>query len=136
MWKNSSGTTVNTFTYTYDSSGNELTAANNAGTYTMTYNNNNEVATVHGLYGVTLTESYDANGNRTGLQDSFGGVLTVVYNANNEWTTQEWNGTGMSPMQIQRTYTADGQKATDTMYDSLTVSTAYEVGSNGVHLVQ
>ena len=55
-------------------------------------------------------------------------MLTVVYNANNEWTTQEWNGTGMSPMQIQRTYTADGQKATDTMYDSLTVSTAYEVG--------
>ena len=58
---------MNTFTYTYDSSGNELTAANNAGTYTMTYNNNNDVATMQGLYGVTLTESDDATGNRTGL---------------------------------------------------------------------
>ena len=48
-WKNSGGNTVNTFTYTYDSSGNELTAANNAGTYTMTYNNNNDVATMQGL---------------------------------------------------------------------------------------
>ena len=40
--------------------------------------------------------------------------MTVVYDADNEWTTQEWYGTGMSPMQIDQTYDADGQKATDT----------------------
>jgi RHS repeat-associated protein len=128
VWKNSGGTTVNTLTFTYDSNGNELTAANSAGTYTMTYNSNNQLSTVQGLYGVSLTYSYDNNGNVTSLQDSFAGVMTVVYNGDNEWTTKEWNGTGMSPMQIQRTYNADGQKATDARYDSLTASSTYEVG--------
>src|SRR5271167_2012045 len=34
----------------------------------------------------------------------------------------------MNPMQIQRTYNADGQKATDARYDSLTATSANEVG--------
>jgi YD repeat-containing protein len=128
VWKNASGTTVNTLTYTYDSSGNVLTAANAAGTYTMAYDADNRVTSVAGLFGVSLTYGYDAVGNRTSVQDSLGGTTTVAYNADNEWSTIEANGTGMSPMQVQRTYTADNMKAVDTRYDSLTASISTEVG--------
>ena len=62
------------------------------------------------------------------MQDSLGGTMTVVYNGDNEWTSMQWNGSGMNPMQDVRTYTADNQKATDARYDSLTVSSTYEVG--------
>src|SRR5437588_12780150 len=38
-----SGSTVNTLTYSYDANGNMLTAVNNAGAYTMTYDVLNRV---------------------------------------------------------------------------------------------
>ena len=110
--------------------GNQLTAANNAGAYTMTYDAANEEISQTGLYGVTLTFTYDNDSNQTSMQDSKGGLLAVVYNADSDWTTREMSGTSMTPMQDVRTYNADEQKATDSLYNSLTVSTTYEVGQS------
>ena len=36
-WVSSSGTTVNTLAYSYDAAGNQLTASDQNGAYTMTY---------------------------------------------------------------------------------------------------
>src|SRR5205807_2709836 len=81
VWKNSGGTTVNTLTYTYDAAGNELTAASNAGTYTMSYDQLNRATVTKEPFGVTLTSSYDAAGRRTQVQDSLGGTVTSAYDA-------------------------------------------------------
>jgi hypothetical protein len=42
-WFNSAGTAVETMTYSFDPNGNQLTAGNSAGTYTMTYDALNRV---------------------------------------------------------------------------------------------
>src|SRR5439155_14864532 len=74
-----SGSTVNTLTFSYDPNGNELTAANSAGTNTMAYDSINHMTAIQEPFGFSLTYSYDGVGNRTLVQDSLSGVLTSVY---------------------------------------------------------
>src|SRR5206468_1493566 len=47
-------------------------------------------------FGVSLTATYDAAGNRILLQDSFGGVLTSVYDAVHRLTAEQLNGSTAS----------------------------------------
>ena len=55
----------NTTSYTYDASGNILTKTDWAGTWTYTYNTFNEVLTAKDPLGNITTNVYDANGNPT-----------------------------------------------------------------------
>src|SRR5205807_553295 len=118
-----SGSTVNTLTYSYDANSNLLTAANNAGTYTMAYNALNRVSQTQEPFGLTLTATYDAVGNRTQLQDSFGGVLTSVYDSVNRLTTREFGGASQTPLRMDLTYTARDQVATEIRYSDLNAQT-------------
>jgi RHS repeat-associated protein len=115
----SGGSTVNTLTYSYDNNGNMLTAANNAGTVTMTYDRLDRLATQQGPFGVLVTSTYDAAGNRTLLQDSFGGVLTSVYDAANRLTSRQFGGSGQTPLRMDLGYTVRDQIASETRYSDL-----------------
>src|SRR5205807_2970671 len=114
-----SGSTVNTLTFTYDANANLLTAVNNAGASTMTYDALNRVTVTQEPFGLTLTATYDAVDNRTQLQDSFGGVMTSVYDSANRLTTREFGGASQTPLREDLTYTARDQVATETRYSDL-----------------
>src|SRR5258708_21452819 len=112
MCREGGGTVVNVLTFTYDSAGNQLTASNSAGTYTLAYDQNNRLTQVQGLFGVTLTLNYDANNNRTQVQDSFGGFTTSGYNAVNLLATRELGGSGLTQLLADMAYTNTNQLAT------------------------
>ncbi|MGA7496562.1 MAG: RHS repeat-associated core domain-containing protein [Isosphaeraceae bacterium] len=118
-WYNAQGVVVNTESFTYDADGNMLTAQNDSGTYTMTYDALNRLITTQDPFGLTLTYTYDANGNRTQVQDSLGGVTNYIYDADNELTSEQFGGTGQTPLRIDLTYDADGEILTETRYSNL-----------------
>jgi RHS repeat-associated protein len=119
-WYASDGMTVDDrLTFTYDAAGNQLTAANGAGTYTLSYDALNRVSHVDEPFGAGLTFSYDAAGNRTEVRDGFGGITTSIYDAANELVTRligENTGGGMygggfggSGLRVDLAYNAAGR---------------------------
>src|SRR5262249_53670008 len=103
-WLTAGGATADTFTYTYDANNNQLTAANTAGAYTLTYDALDRVKTTQQPFGFGQTFSYDAAGNRTLVQDSLGATTTSVYDAVNRLTSRQLGGTGQSQMREDFTY--------------------------------
>ena len=95
-WKNSSGTTVNTVTYTYDKLGQMLTAGDTNGTITMAYDAQGNETTVTDVWGLTLTYSYDSADRVTQRADSGGGVQTYVYDSANRETSVQFGGSGLT----------------------------------------
>ena len=47
----------------------------------------------------------------------------MVFNGDNQWTTVEANGTGMSQMREDQSYTADSLLSTDIRYSNLAGTT-------------
>lgn len=117
-WFNSSIAAVNTLTYSYDQNGNLLTAGDSHGTYTMTYDALDRVATQQDIHNLGLSFSYDAVGNRVGVADSLGGFTTSVYDAANRLSSRRFND-GTTQLRIDFTYTARDQLATETRYSDL-----------------
>jgi YD repeat-containing protein len=128
-WYNSSGTLTQTLTFSYDSVGNMLTAANGNGSYTLTYDSLNRVSTVQEPFGLSLTFTYDQVGNRTVVQDSFGGLTTYAYDANNNLTSVSFGGA--TPMLIQLVYNAVNQITTEQRYNNLTGTGSIGTTSDG-----
>ncbi len=122
-WKNSDGTTANVLTHTYDANGNELTAQDSHGVYTLVYDDANQVTSVQELFGLTLTMTYDAAGNRTRVQDSLGGVTTSVYNAVHALTQRAFGGVSQIPLRVDENYNARNQVTTLTRYSDLAGTT-------------
>ena len=93
-WVNpSGGSPLDVFDYTYNADG-ELTAvSDNNSAYQYTYNADGEVTSQADvgspdLPTVTLTYDYDADGNRTSMDDSLGGLVSFTYNARDELTNE------------------------------------------------
>ena len=84
-WLSSSSSVLNVLTFTYDHKGNQLTAANSAGTITYTYDALERVATRTDIFGLVTTYSYNATNEQTSMQDSLGGTLTAVYDSPAAW---------------------------------------------------
>jgi RHS repeat-associated protein len=126
-----SGSTANLLTFTYDAAGNQLTAANYAGAYTMTYDALSRVGTEQEPFGLTLTFTYDGVSNRTLVQDSQGGVTTSIYDGANNLKSRQFGGTGQTPLRVDLTYTARNQIAGITRYSDLggTQTVAYSAYS-------
>ncbi len=117
-WTNPDTVDSNLLAYSYDANENVLTAGDNNGTYTFSYDALNRKTVQQGPYGVTMTATYDAVGNRTVLQDSLGGLQTATYNAVDQVETLKYtdsNGT----VRADYTYTARNQVQTITRYSNL-----------------
>jgi YD repeat-containing protein len=118
-----SGSTVNTLTFTYDGNSNLLTAQDADGRITFTYDAVNRRDTQKDVWALTLTFTYDAVGNRTKVQDSLSGVTTSTYNAVNLLSKREFGGSGLTPLRADLTYTDRNQLATVSRYSDLAGST-------------
>jgi RHS repeat-associated protein len=114
-WYAADGTTVvNARTYTYDRDGNLLTASDNGGTYSFTYDGN-RVRTQTDAFGLTLTFTYDPAGNRTLVQDSLGGQVQSVYDGN-QLVRRTFSGPGQPALRIDLAYDAAGNMVSQTRY--------------------
>ena len=91
----------------------------------------NRMATEQEPFGQALTFTYDADGNRTVLQDSQGGITTSIYDAVNLLTSRQFGGSGQTPLRVDFTYTPRNDIATITRYSNLagTVTVAYSAYS-------
>jgi RHS repeat-associated protein len=126
-----SGSTVNTQTFTFDAQGNQLTAADTNGAYTMVYDSLNRMTSEQEPFGQTLTFTFDAASNRYVLQDSLGGTTTSTYDALNRLTERQFGGSGQTPLHVNLTWTARDQLNTATRYKdqggtSLAGTTTYQ----------
>src|SRR5205823_7829359 len=87
--------------------------------YVTIYDSLNRVGVAQGLFGLTLTSTYDAVGNRTLLTDSKGGVTTSVYDANNELTSRQFGGVSQTPLRFDLAYNSRNLVGTITRYSDL-----------------
>ena len=69
-----------------------------------------------GLPKVTLTYEYDADGNRTSMDDSLGGLVSYTYNQRDELTNETLSGTGISADAVANTYDNAGNMTGQTRY--------------------
>jgi RHS repeat-associated protein len=113
------GITTNVQTFTYDASGNQLTATDYNGAYTMSYDALNRMTSEQEPFGQTLTFAYDADGNQTTIHDSQGGTTTSAYDVLNRLTTREFGGPGQTTLRENLIYTARDQIATENRYTDL-----------------
>ncbi|OAI40494.1 hypothetical protein AYO40_00745 [Planctomycetaceae bacterium SCGC AG-212-D15] len=105
-----------TLSFTYDLAGNTLTASNNAGTVSMSYDGN-RLITQSSANGVTLTYGYDLASNVTSSADSQGGLTNIVYDGNQvvSKTYQDAN----NQLRVDFTYDLAGNVLTETRYSDL-----------------
>ncbi len=115
-WYAADGSIIDQFLYTYDSNGNLLSAGNNQGTYTFTYNASNQKLTQTDPNGVTLTYGYDANGNVTSVADSLGGLTTSSFDSNNNLLSRVFTAPGQQTLRVDFTYDPSGNVLTETRY--------------------
>jgi RHS repeat-associated protein len=125
-WK-VSGSTTNVVTYTYDNNGNQLTALDSKGTYTMAFDALDRVTVTNEPFGVTLTATYDAIGERTQVQDSFSGTTTYVFDAVGNLTSEKFGGPGQTPLRMDQAYDPRNLVTTITRYSDLAGTT--KIGS-------
>jgi YD repeat-containing protein len=67
---------------------------------------------------VTLTYDYDADGNRTAMDDSLGGLVSYTYNARDELTNETLSGTDISAIAMANTYDNTGNMTGQTRYSN------------------
>jgi RHS repeat-associated protein len=116
-WYNSDGTVANLLVYCYDKDGNLVQASSFAGTYNLTYDGN-RLLTRTDPSGLTLTYSYDGDGNVTSVQDSQGGLTTYQYNAANQVTSKTFQN-GTTQLRVDFTYDQAGNVLTETRYSDV-----------------
>ena len=67
---------------------------------------------------MTLTYEYDADGNRTSMDDSLGGLVSYTYDARDELTNETLSGTDISAMAVANTYDNAGNMTGQTRYSN------------------
>src|SRR5262249_53331396 len=122
-WVASGGGTVNRVTYTYDAGNNLLTAADQRGTITKTYDDLGRVKTQTDVWGKLLTFTYDAGDRRTEVDDPFGGILTSVYDNANRLTSRKFGGTSQTTLSIDLSYNNRNEITNVTRFSNLAGTT-------------
>src|SRR5207248_1313709 len=82
-------------------------------------------------FGVSLDFAYDAHGNRTLVQDSFGGTTQSTYDAANQLVSRLFTADGQPTLRIDLGYTTDGQLAQATRYSDAAGTRTYTYDPNG-----
>jgi RHS repeat-associated protein len=124
------GTAFYTMTITYDAAGRETEVKDNDSEYSYGYNGDSEVTSISdtgtpGLPQVTLSYSYDGDGNRTSQTDSLGGIVSYTYDARDELVTESQSGTSGSGVDAELAffdYNQDGDLTDLTRYSNLTAT--------------
>ena len=129
-WKNASGTTVNTVTYTYNAAGQMLTAVDNAGTVSRGYDTLGRLTSQTDVWGDTVSYTWDAGNNLTKITDSLGGTTTLVNDAVGNLTDRKFSDTASHALSVKYQYDAADQVTTITRYSDATETTS--VGSTNV----
>ena len=70
-----------------------------------------------------MTYDYDADGNRTAMDDSLGGLVSYTYDARDELTNETLSGTGISAMAVANAYDNAGNMTGQTRYSNLAETT-------------
>ena len=135
-WWDPLGMLENTENKSYDNDGHLLTASNNNGTYSFSYDADGRVTQVSEPFGQTLSYAYDGDGNQTQVADSFGGTQTSIYDVQDRLTTREYTGESQT-LRVDFTYTATNQIASQIDYSNLagtavvsTIDDAYDANGN------
>ena len=68
---------------------------------------------------MTLTYEYDADGDRTSMDDSLGGLVSYSYNARDELTKETLSGSGVSATAVANTYDNAGNMTGQIRYSNL-----------------
>ena len=131
VWNDAVGAVVDTHTYTYDRTGNMLTAQDGDSKLTFTYDLLGQVtsadnAGTSGAPRVRLGYGYDAAGNRTLVSDNFSVSVDSVYDNRNLLQQRSWTGLGPSgsvSARVGMTYNARGQFSEIARFGSLTTPT-------------
>src|SRR5581483_3733284 len=97
---------------------NRLTAQDDDGTVTVTYDAVDRLASQADVFGTRLTFTYDSVGNRTVVQDSAGGYTTSTYDGVNQLTSRQF-ANGTTPLREDFSYTVRGQLDTASRYSDL-----------------
>lgn len=118
-----SGSQTRTWTYTYNTNGQELTATDpNGHTTTKTYNSNGGVATIANALGqVASIPSYDANGRPLIIQDPNGLATTLAYDSRGRLTSRT-----VGTVTTTYTYDAVGQLTRVTQPDGSYIASTYD----------
>ncbi len=116
VWYNADGATQNTLSFSYDAAGNLLTASNNAGTDSFSYNGNELVSQTH-TNGLTLTYGYDVDSNITSVTDSQGATEGWTYDGD-EVSTQTYQD-GTYQLSIRFSYDENGNLTSEKRYSDL-----------------
>jgi RHS repeat-associated protein len=109
--------------YAYDGDSNLLSASDVNGTITYGYDNQNRETKQTDVYGIVLNYSYDNDNNVTARTDSLGGTLNMVYNNDDLETSEQFSGTGLTPLRADFGYTARNDLSTITRYSNVAGTT-------------
>jgi RHS repeat-associated protein len=135
------GATGENASYTYDDLSRILTAVNAAGTVTFTYNNRGWLATEEDVFGHDLEYTYDAAGNRTGLEldntahtayayDDANRLTTLTDEASNDFTFAYDNANKLIsktlPNGIVTTYEYDGMSRLKRLKDVYSATSLFD----------
>lgn len=121
---------VETLTFTYDTLGNMLTAADSNSQYAFTYDTLNRLTSVDNnpdgtrdIPHVILTYAYDLQGNVTLTQDNFGVTVASTYDPRNRLQTRTWfdadDSGDVDDARVDFQYNAAGREALVTRYSNL-----------------
>jgi RHS repeat-associated protein len=127
-WLSPTGATVNVLTYTYDNTGNVLTASDYHGTVSAGYDELGRQTGRTDVFGLTLTYSYDPADRRTLVQDSKGGNVTSVYDNADRLTSRQYSD-GTNTVRVDLGYSDRNQLTGISRYSNLTGGSANLVGT-------
>src|SRR5439155_3281515 len=99
----------------------------------------NHVATSTDVWGKVLTFTYDANGNRTQVQDSAGGTTDSRFDARNQLTYRGYTSSGSVQLSVTQVYDAVGRMTEEYRYGTsytlaARTSLAYDADSHLTNL--
>jgi RHS repeat-associated protein len=144
-WLDSSGQTLNLFSYSYDANSQLKTAEDANSTYRYSYDAGGRLTSVDntgtpGMPSVLLNYSYDLAGNRIKTTDtikgSLRGITSYIYDALNRLTRITQSGSGVLNKRVDMTYDAASQLTGVSRYSDLTgtqlvASSAYTYDAAG-----
>lgn len=133
-WFDPGDTLVRTITFTYDATGNTLTASDPDSDYAYTYDTLNRLTSIDNnpdgtrdVPHVILTYDYDAHGNLLVTQDNFGVMVESTYDERNRLETRRWfdadvpagEEPDVNPVRVDIHHSAAGHEAEILLYSDL-----------------